>query len=128
VFFVQFWGKKDQEEKGMPCEDEWGHDPSVQSLRRVFSFMEEAQQELLGRLSISCFDQRLRHGREKALELFERTSPLAFRQGMILNEKDTATLYIHCLAQALSLVGFEVPRELLPRDEKIIRFLQKELS
>ena len=109
-------------------EDEWGHDPSVQSMRRVFSVMEEAQHGLLSHLNISPFDRRLRSIREKALELFERTWPLTVRQRIMINEKETATLYIHCLAQALSLVGFEVPNELLPRDEKIIRFLQKGLS
>ena len=111
----------------MRFEDEWGHDPSVQSMRRVFSYMEEAQQELLRRLTISLFDQRLRHSREKALELFEQAWPLAIRQGIIMSEKDAAPLYIHCLARALSLVGAEVPGALLPRDEKIIRFLQEKL-
>jgi hypothetical protein len=119
--------KNDQNKKKMPFEDGWGHDPSVQSMRRVFSFMEEAQQELLGRLNISLFDQRLRRARKQALELFERAWPLAVRKGMMMNEKDAAPLYIHCLAKALSLVGVEVPNELLPMDDKIIRFLQKEL-
>ena len=119
--------KHDRNEKKTPSEDEWGHDPSVQSMRRVFSYMEEAQQELLRRLTISLFDQRLRHSREKALELFEQAWPLAIRQGMIISEKDAAPLYIHCLARALSLVGVEVPGALLPRDEKIIRFLQEKL-
>jgi hypothetical protein len=119
--------KYDQNEKKMPFEDEWGHDPSVQSMRRVFSFMEEAQQELLGRLDISLFDQRLRRGREQALELFEQTWPLAVRKRMTMSEKDAAPLYIHCLARALSLAGVEIPKDLLPRDEKIIHFLKKEL-
>jgi hypothetical protein len=119
--------KYDQNEKKMPFEDEWGHDPSVQSMRRVFSFMEEAQQELLGRLDILLFDQRLRRGREQALELFEQTWPLAVRKGMTMSEKDAAPLYIHCLARALSLAGVEIPKDLLPRDEKIIHFLKKEL-
>jgi hypothetical protein len=109
-------------------EDKWGHDPSVQSMRRIFSLMEEGQGELLGRLDISLFDPRLRRSREQALELFERVWPLAVRQGIIAKEKDAAPLYIHCLAKALSLVGVEVPNELLPMDGKIIRFLQKELS
>ena len=114
-------------EKKMPFEDEWGHDPSVQSMRRVFSLMGDAQQELLRRLNFSLFDQRLRHVRRQALELFERAWPLAIRQGMIMSEKDAAPLYIHCLARALSLVGVEVPGALLPGDEKIIRFLQEKL-
>jgi hypothetical protein len=119
--------KYDPNKKKKVFKDEWGHDPSVQSMRRVFSYMEEAQQELLKNLSISLFDTKLRHCREQALELFERAWPLAVRQGMTINEKETATLYIHCLAQALSLVGFEVPNELLPRDKKVILFLQKAL-
>jgi hypothetical protein len=107
-------------------EDEWGHDPSVQSTRRVFSFMEEAQQELLRRLNISFFDPRLRRSREQALELFERTWSKAGRRGM-MSEKDAAPLYVHCLARTLRLAGVEVPEEALPGDEKIIHFLQEEL-
>jgi hypothetical protein len=114
--------------KKMPPQDEWGHDPSVQSMRRVFSLMEAAQEELLRYLNVSPFDPRLRCSREQALELFEHTQPLAIRQGIILYEKDTVPFYIYCLAQALDAVGIEVPNELLPKDEKIIRFLQKERS
>ena len=109
-------------------EDEWGQDPSVQSLRRVFCFLEEAQQQLLRDLNISPFDQRLRSGRQQALELFERAWPLAIKKGIITSEKDAAPLYVHCLAQALKLARIEVPNELLPKDEKMIRFLQKERS
>jgi len=110
----------------MSPQDEWGHDPSVQSMRRVFSLMEAAQEELLRHLNISPFDPRLRRSREQALKLFEQAWPLAIRQGIVLNEKDTVPLYICCLARTLDSVGIEVPNELLPRDEKIIRFLKKE--
>ena len=108
-------------------QDEWGRDPSVQSMRRVFSFIEAAQQELLLCLNLSFLDRRLRRSREQALEFFERTWPKAVRRGM-MSEKDAAPLYVHCLARTLRLAGVEVPEELLPRDEKVIRFLQKELS
>ena len=111
----------------MPFEDEWGHDPSVQSMRRVFSSIGDAQQELLRHLNISLFDQRLRCSREQALELFEQAWPLAIRKGIIMSEKDAVPLYIHCLARALTLAGVEVPKELLSKDEKIIRFLQEKL-
>ena len=109
-------------------EDEWGRDPSVQSMRRVFSFMEEAQGQLLGNLKISLFDQRLRRGRQHALELFEQAWPLAIKKGIITNEREAAPFYLHCLAQALKLARIEVPDELLPKDEEIIRFLKKERS
>ena len=117
--------KYDHNEKKEPFEDEWGHDPSVESMRRVFSLMEEAQHELLTRLNISFFDRRLRHIREQALEIFERVWLVATRRGMVMNEKDAVPLYVHSLARALSSAGIGVPKELLPRDEKVIRFLQE---
>ena len=119
--------KNNSKEKKMPFEDEWGHDPSVQGLRWIFSSIEKSQYELLMHLNISLFDKRLRSVREQALELFERTWSQAFRQGIIGNEKEVAPLYIHCLARALSSVGVEVPKDWLSRDEKIIRFLKEKL-
>ena len=109
----------------MTLEDEWGDDASVQSMRRVFSSMEEAQRELLLCLNISFLDRRLRHSREQALELFERTWAKAVRKGM-MGEKDAAPLYLHCLARTLRSAGVEVSEELLPRDERITHFLKKE--
>jgi hypothetical protein len=106
-------------------QDEWGHDPSIQSMRRVFSFMEQTQQELLGHLHISHFDKRLRNARKQALELFEKAWPLAVRKRIISGEKEAAPFYNYCLAQALRSVGIEVPKELLPRDEKIICFFKE---
>jgi len=108
-------------------DDEWGHDPSVQSMRRVFSAMEKAQQGLLLYLNIPLSDPRLRRSREQALELFERTWSMAGRRGM-MSEKDAAPLYVHCLARTLRLAGVEVPEELLPGNERITHFLQRECS
>jgi hypothetical protein len=89
--------------------------------------METAQQELLGHLNISFFDERLRGVRESALRLFERAWPLAIRQGFIVHEKEAAPLYLHCLATAFRSAGVQVSRELLPENEKIIRFLKEEV-
>ena len=108
-------------------EDEWGHDPSVRSMRRIFSFMEEAQYGLLSRLNISLFDKRLRDIRGKAFELFEQAWPLAIGQRIFSGEEDAAPLYIYCLARALISFGVKVPEELLRRDEKIIPFLKEKL-
>ena len=107
----------------MPFQDEWGHDASVQSMRRVFSSMEEAQRELLSCLNISILDRRLRRSREQALVLFERTWPKAARRGM-MGEEIAAPLYLHCLAKSLRSAGVQVPEELLPRDEKLIHLLK----
>ena len=111
----------------IPSGDEWGHDPSVQSLRRVFSYMEKAQFELLTHLNISLFDKRLRSIREQALELFEKTWSRAVRQGIIGNEREAAPFYLHCLERALRSGGVEVPIDKLPKNEKIIHFLKEEL-
>ena len=109
----------------MTLEDEWGHDPSVQSMRRVFSSMEEAQRELLLCLNISFLDPRLRRSREQALELFEQIWSKAVRRGT-MGEKDASSFYLHCLARVLRSAGIEVPEELLPKDERIVRFLKKD--
>jgi len=89
--------------------------------------MEETQHGLLSSLNISLFDKRLRSIREKALELFEQVWPLALEQKIISSERDGAPLYIYCLARALGSVEVEVPKELLPGDEKMIRFLKEKL-
>ena len=109
----------------MPSQDEWGRDPAVQSMRRIFSSMEEAQRQLLLCLNISVLDRRLRRSREQALELFERTWPKAARRG-IMGEEGATSLYLHCLAESLRLAGVDVPEELLPRNEKVIHLLKKE--
>lgn len=109
----------------MPVRDEWGHDPSVRSMRKVFECMEGAQREVLGRINLSPFDSRLRRVREKARGLFETTWSLGVRQGMAMDEGHIASLYIHCLARALNSNGIEVPGEILPHDEGIIRLLSE---
>jgi hypothetical protein len=109
----------------MTIQDDWGHDPSVQSMRRVFARMEMAQKELLGRLNISPFDARLRQWREEARALFERLWPLAARRGVVVSEEDTASLYAHCLARTLRRDGVDVPSEAVPCDERIIKFLSE---
>jgi len=108
-------------------QDDWGHDPSIQSMRRIFARMEAAQKELFGRLNISPLDTRLRHWREETQLLFEQTWPLASRKGITQSEDDAAFLYLHCLARILRLGGIEVTNEALPANEKILRFLDGRL-
>jgi len=108
-------------------QDDWGRDPSVQSMRRVFTHMETVQKEFLGRLNISPLDAGLRRWREEAKLLFEQTWPVASRKGIVVSEHDAASLYLHCLARVLRLSGFEVPSQALPIDEKILRFLNERL-
>jgi hypothetical protein len=97
--------------------DEWGRDPSVQSMRDVFSRMEVAQGLLLEQLHISPFDSRLRGVREAAKNLFERSWALANARHVNMDKEKAARLYLHCLASALGTCGVEVPSELLPGEE-----------
>ncbi len=109
----------------MPIRDDWGKDPSVQSMRRVFAHMETVQGKLLGRLNISPYDNRLRRWREEARTLFDRAYARAAKRGVVLSEEYLASIYLHCLGQTLSLDGVEIPSDILPRDEGIIRFLSE---
>ncbi len=111
----------------MSFRDEWDNDPSVQMMRKIFSQMEKGQEELLGGLKISPFDQRLRDGREYARDLFERLLPLATRRGIIAGEKDAALLYVHCLAHALSRRGVEAASKGSEENEEMVRFFRENL-
>jgi hypothetical protein len=109
----------------MPTKDEWGHDPSVCSMRRVFKNMEAVQNRLLGNLTPSSFDPRLREWREAARDLFEQVWTMAVRRGLVSDEEGAGILYAHCLAQTLRLSGIEIPLEGLPQDERIYRLVQE---
>lgn len=111
----------------MNFQDEWGHDPSVQSMRRIFKGMEIAQKKLLDHSNISPFDIRLRKIREKARKLFDQAWALGIEQGTIEHENDAISLYTHCLAQTFSSEGIEAPREVLPQNERITRLIQKDI-
>ena len=103
----------------MSIRDEWGHDPSVQMMRRVFAGMETAQEELFRRLALSLFDNRLRHSRDQARSVFEQAWTLGARRGVIVKEEDIVSLYLYCLGRVLDLSGIAISGEVLPADEKI---------
>lgn len=109
----------------MPIRDDWGQDPSVQGMRRVFAHMETAQEKLLGRLSISPYDNRLRRWRGEARTFFDRACSLAAKRGVVLSEEYLASIYSHCLGQVLSLNGIEIPSDALARDEDLIILLSE---
>ncbi|MBM4306463.1 MAG: hypothetical protein FJ123_06975 [Deltaproteobacteria bacterium] len=111
----------------MPDFNQWDYDPSVQMMRRIFSLMEKSQQELLRSLEISPFDPRLRRARNRAHDLFEETWSLAIQKKVVADEEGAALLYKHCLSHVLKLSGIKVPSQVLAEDDKVARFLQKEL-
>ena len=105
--------------------DEWGIDPGVQSMRRVFAAVEAGQDELLDRLTINTRDGRLGCARRIALDLFERTWAGAAGRGMQLGERDAADLYVYCLAKVLKTKGIVVPAALLPGNDAIERLMEE---
>ncbi len=111
----------------MPARDEWGHDPSVQMMRRVFSSMEKAQSDLLRSLSLSLYDPRLRRARSRSRDLFEQTWPLAMQKEIVSHEKEAALLYMHCLVHALDQSRVSVPDQVWPKDDRIVKFLKENL-
>lgn len=105
--------------------DEWGRDPSVRAMRRVFAAMEEAQGGLITNLGLSPFDQRLRRWRERALAAFDASWARSARAGLELSEAEAGTLYVLCLEKIMSREGVEVPSERLPRSERLQKILRE---
>ena len=99
--------------------DEWGKDPSVQTMRKVFKEMEKAQHELLKRLDILPYDLRIRSLRGQALALFERTWGVANRMGITMDEQTASTVYIHCLAKIMGSEGINIPAGILPEAKNV---------
>ena len=111
----------------MAVEHDWGQDPSVQTMRRVFGRIEAAQETLLQRLRISPFDTRLRSWRETTLTFFEKSWVQATKHGIDLEEEQAAAIYVHCLKRAINTEGIEVAHEAFPNDEKITMLLKETL-
>jgi hypothetical protein len=109
----------------IPQVDEWGRDPSVQAMRRVFAAMEAAQREFIKKGGLSPFDPRMRRWRERALAAFDAAWARTVRAGVQLSETEVGTLYVHCLGKIVSREGVDVPVEMLPRDEKIVKLLRE---
>jgi hypothetical protein len=114
--------------KKMTDVDQWGKDPSVQILRKVFKGMEKAQHELLKGLNIAPYDLRIRGWREQALALFERTWHVANRMGVTMNEHTASTIYVHCLAKIMGSEGINIPAGILPEAENGLRVLKEVFS
>jgi len=106
--------------------DEWGKDPSVQVMRKVFKGMESAQHELLKRLDITPYDLRIRRWRDQALSLFERAWGVASRMGITIDEHTASLVYVHCLAKIMGAERINIPSGVLP-DAKSVERIFKEV-
>jgi len=112
----------------MGFQDDWGRDPSVQRMQRIFARMEMIQKDLLISLGISPFDPRLRRSREEGRDLFERVWPLSTRKGITANEEDAAVLYAHCLAKTLTRNGIKVLPGAVQKHEGIVELLDEKVK
>ena len=108
--------------------DDWGVDPQVRYMRRIFARIESAQEEFLRSLKLSPLDDRLRRWREAALKLFEKTWMLSIRSGATADEAEASKIYLHCLAHFLKMNRIEVPPEILPGDDNIDRIVKEALK
>jgi hypothetical protein len=100
-------------------EDQFGKDPQVKYLRKVFAGIERKQSELLERIGVAPTDYRLKRVREAALKHFEKAWMLAGRRGAVEAEDEIGDLYILCFAKVLSGNRINVSGEFLPSNSKI---------
>jgi hypothetical protein len=105
--------------------DEWGRDPSVQAMRKVFKGMEESLEDILGKLDISLYDHRIRGWLEKALEKFERARGVANQTGIIMNEQIAPVVYAHCLVKIIASEGIEIREGILAADKESERLIHE---
>ena len=117
----------DPEESSRTTADEFDGDPSVRTMRRVFSALEAAQKEFIMELGLSPFDHRLRRWRERTLAVFEASWARSARGGLELSETEAGALYVHCFGKIMAREGMVVPPELLPQSEKIKKILREVL-
>ena len=105
--------------------DEWGRDPSVREMRKVFKGMEKSLEEILGQLNITPYDQRIRGWLELALAKFEASWMVANRMGIVMNEKIAPAVYSHCLARVMRSEGIEIPQGILPQEKDTARLIHE---
>jgi hypothetical protein len=108
--------------------DEFGRDPAVRNMRRVFGQIEKLQQTVMEAASLPPLDRRLRIWREQALHLFEQAWNKAARQGLTKTEEEAALLYALCLARILERGKVKISPAVLPHHESLELIIQEILK
>jgi hypothetical protein len=106
--------------------DEWGRDPTVKSMRKIFSEMEARQEDLLKKMNISRYDPRLRQWREQALFLFNSAWAKAGRLGVSMDVGKAGTVYVAGLSKVLQMGGLVLPDALVSYDADIEMLFEEE--
>jgi len=105
--------------------DEWGRDPSIKAMRRVFKAMEKSLDNLLEQLNISPFDHRLRSWLEQALVQYELAWGEASRKGVRMDEKMAPAVYAHCLVRVIGSEEIKIPESLLAIEKDLERLIHE---
>lgn len=108
-------------------EDEWGRDPNVQMMRRVFRAMEEAQSRMLDEVGILPFDPRLKRWRQITLGLWEKCWGRMLQSGVQGHGEKAGSLYVHCLSRVMGREGVPVHEEVLPNDKEVKKLIMEVL-
>ena len=95
--------------------DEWGRDPAVRGMRKVFAKLEHAHNLLLKELRISWLDPRLGDIRDTARVFFERALSSERGRGRAIDDRAMIGLYLDALSQALRRSDISIPQA-LPTD------------
>ena len=101
--------------------DEWGRDPAVKAMRRVFNAMEKTLDDLLDQLDVSPLDYRIRGWLEQALAHYERAWGEAGRMGIHMDEKMAPAVYARCLVKVIDAEGIEIPASLFALEKDVER-------
>jgi hypothetical protein len=108
--------------------DEWGHDPTVQRVRRLFALMENEQDALVKQLSLSPIDSRLHDSRKTALRLYEEACSQAAAKRLAWDETTYAAVYINCLLRVLEKRGIRIPDKVLETHQRHADLLREGLE
>jgi len=108
--------------------DNFGRDPQIRYMRRIFASLEEAQDKFLGLAKISPADGRLRQAREQALKLFERSWIAVLQRTDAAADDIAADIYLICLEKALTPSGFKVPEDLLSQRSDLRKLVDEVLK
>lgn len=105
--------------------DQWGKDPSVRQMRRIFAAIETRYNTLLMAMDVNVFDKRLAQWRVKTLRMFEKIWADGARSGTIQSEADMVDLYVHCFVRVITMDGVPVSRDFLPANLKVEKLVEE---
>lgn len=105
--------------------DNWGRDPSVRAMRRVFKGMEKALDDFLQQLNIDPLDHRIRGWLEQALVKYEKAWGVASRMGVHMDEDMAPAVYARCLVKVIGLDGIKIPENMLPIEKDTERLISE---